>query len=398
MLSSLSPDQLARDLEVRDLTDPDGGPHAAQLVLARAVDALAARWGCRVLWHRGSRIVPVADNYDLLGYDPADVTRDARYTRYVDERRMLRSHSTALIPGALRAVARECASDGQDGRDGHDGPDTSDVLLVCPGIVYRRDAIDRLHTGTPHQVDLWRISRREPRGNTQFQEMVATILDALLPGAEHRLDPRVHPYTLHGQQVDVRTGNHGGADAADEWVEVAEGGLAHPQVLARAGLDDSYSGLALGLGLDRLLMLIKGVPDIRQLRAADPRIAGQLLDLEPYRAVSLMPPIRRDLSVAVDPGDLAEDLGDRVRDALGPDAARVEEVEILSRTACAELPAAARERLGARLDQDNLLVRVVLRDLERTLTDHDANVLRDRIYGAVHRGSVYQWAVTPAAR
>jgi phenylalanyl-tRNA synthetase alpha chain len=144
-------------------------------------------------------------------------------------------------------------------------------------------------------------------------------------------------------------------------------------------------------------MLVKGVPDIRLLRAADPRVAGQMLGLEPYRAVSAMPPIRRDLSVAVDPGDLAEDLGDRVRDALGPDAARVESVEILSRTACAALPLAARERLGARTDQDNLLVRVVLRDLERTLTDHDANVLRDRIHAAVHRGTVYQWATDAGA-
>jgi hypothetical protein len=43
-------------------------------------------------------------------------------------------------------------------------------------------------------------------------------------------------------------------------------------------------------------------------------------------------------------------------------------------------------RLGATGDQHNLLVRVVLRDLERTLTDGDANLLRDRIYAAIHRG------------
>ena len=376
MLVPLSPEQLARDLAVRDLTDPSQGTHAVQLVLERAVRALTERWGSEVevRWHRGERIVPVADNYDLLGYDPADVTRDARYTRYVDEQRMLRSHSSALIPGALRALAQSPADD---------------VLLVCPGVVYRRDAIDRLHTGTPHQLDLWRISRRTTLGDADLREMVAAIVNGLLPDATHHLDPRAHPYTLRGQQVDVRTTS----TSPDEWVEVAEGGLAHPQVLARAGLSAAYSGLALGMGLDRLLMLVKGVPDIRLLRATDPRIAGQMLDLEPYRAASAMPPIRRDLSVAVDSGDTAEDLGDRVRDALGPNAAQVEAVEILSRTSYAELPPAARERLGARKDQDNVLVRVVLRDLERTLTDHDANVLRDRIYAAIHRGTVHQWAV-----
>ncbi len=40
------------------------------------------------------------------------------------------------------------------------------------------------------------------------------------------------------------------------------------------------SGLAMGLGLDRLLMLRKRLPDIRLLRAGDPRIAGQMRDLE----------------------------------------------------------------------------------------------------------------------
>jgi phenylalanyl-tRNA synthetase alpha chain len=373
--SSLSADQLSRDLTIRDLSDPAEGPHAIQLVLDRAVRALADAWGCEVRWCRGDRIVPITDNYDALGYDPSDVTRDARYTRYVDEHRMLRSHSSALVPAALRALAATPADD---------------VLLVCPGIVYRRDSIDRLHTGTPHQVDLWRISRHTPRlGDADLREMIQLILQALLPEADHRLESRVHPYTLNGQQADVLVDG--------EWIEVGEGGLAHPDVLARAGLDGSYSGLALGPGLDRLLMLVKGVPDIRLLRATDPRIAGQMLDLEPYRAVSAMPPIRRDLSVAVDEGDTAEDLGDRIRDALGPDAAKVESVRILSRTPLAALPAAARERLGAREDQDNVLVRVVLRDLERTLTDHDANVLRDRVYAAVHRGTVHQWAAKPQA-
>lgn len=373
--SALSAEQLARDLAIRDLSDPSEGAHAVQLVLERAVRALADAWGCEVRWCRGGRIVPIADNYDALGYDASDVTRDARYTRYVDDQRMLRSHSSALVPAALRALAADPADD---------------VLLVCPGMVYRRDAIDRLHTGTPHQVDLWRISRRTPPlGDEDLREMIALILAALLPHAEHRLEPRVHPYTLNGQQADVLLNG--------EWIEVGEGGLAHPDVLARAGLDGSYSGLALGPGLDRLLMLVKGVPDIRLLRAGDPRIAGQMLDLAPYRAVSAMPPIRRDLSVAVDGGDAAEDLGDRIRDALGVDAAKVESVQILARTPLAALPPAARSRLGAGEDQDNVLVRVVLRDLERTLTDHDANVLRDRVYAAVHRGTVYQWAAAPAA-
>ncbi|MFD8479486.1 hypothetical protein [Kitasatospora sp. NPDC059673] len=378
----LSADQLARDLAVRDLTDPAAGPHAVQLVADRAADALARRWDCPVRVHRGERIVTVADNYDHLNYRTDDVTRDSRYTRYVDDRRMLRSHSSALVPGALRALRalRDLAAEPADPA----APES--VLLVCPGLVYRRDSIDRLHTGTPHQLDLWYLTRRQlPTTPADLTEMIAALADALLPGAEYRTEDRVHPYTLAGRQLDVNLGG--------EWVEVAECGLAHPGVLARAGLGPEWSGLALGMGLDRVLMLIKGIPDIRILRSTDPAVTAQLTDLAPYRPVSALPAIRRDLSIAVDRIDLAEDLGDRVRDALGADAECVETVEILSTTPCHVLPPQALTRLGARPDQHNLLVKVVLRHLHRTLTDSDANALRDRVYAALHQGIAHQWAV-----
>ncbi|MFJ1757780.1 hypothetical protein [Kitasatospora sp. NPDC088134] len=386
----LSAEQLAADLAVRDLTDPAAGPHALQLVLDGAVDALTRHWACPARVHRGERVVTVADNYDHLNYRADDVTRDTRYTRYVDARRMLRSHSSALVPGALRTLAAE-----------HPGGGPESVLLVCPGLVYRRDSIDRLHTGTPHQLDLWYLTRRPtPAGPDDLTAMIGVLAGALLPGRAYRTEARVHPYTLAGRQLDV--------EADGEWVEVAECGLAHPEVLAAAGLGPEWSGLALGMGLDRMLMLLKGVPDIRLLRSTDPAVAAQLTDLAPYRPVSAQPAVRRDLSIAVDPvdgaedgsdgTDLAEDLGDRVRDALGADADAVETVEVLSATPCHLLPPQALTRLGARPDQHNLLVKLVLRDLHCTLTDADANTLRDRVYAALHQGTAHQWAGRTGAR
>ncbi|HEY2507943.1 MAG TPA: hypothetical protein VGI58_15615 [Streptosporangiaceae bacterium] len=372
----LSADQLRRDLAIADLSDPADGYHAIQLMAAVAGDALAAAWNrdgdaCAVRWCRGPRIVPIADNYDELGYDPDDVTRESRYTRYVSSERMLRSHSTAIVPPALRDLAAESP-----------WAPAADVLLACAGMAYRRDAIDWQHTGTPHQLDLWRISRRELT-EADLADMIATLLAALVPGLPSRQLPRVHPYTTCGRQVDVL---HEGT-----WVEVWECGLAHPGVLSGAGLQ-GCTGLALGMGLDRMLMLRKRIPDIRLLRSADPRIAGQMLDLAPYRPVSSQPAVRRDLSIAVDADEDDETLGDQVREALGPDADAVEDVAILSRTPCADLPPAALGRLGARPQQHNLLVRVVLRRVDRTLTDSEANRLRDRIYAAVHHGETRQWA------
>jgi phenylalanyl-tRNA synthetase alpha chain len=370
-VSYLSPGQLRDALGVRDLSDPAAGPHAIQLLADRAAQALSRAWSCEVRWCRGPDVVPVADNYDRLGYAAGAITREARYTRYVSAGRMLRSHSTAMIPPALRQLARDRQACGD-----------TDVLLACPGMVYRRDAIDWQHTGTPHQLDLWRITSR-PMTDANLDEMISGLLGALVPGLPYRQEPRVHPYTERGRQVDVR---HDG-----RWVEVWECGLAHPGVLAAAGLA-GCGGLALGMGLDRMLMLVKGIPDVRLLRSADPRIAGQMRDLAAYRPVSSMSPVTRDLSVAVDADQDEETLGDRVRDTLGADAPAVEEVSVLSATPYAALPAAAIRRLGARPGQQNLLVRVVLRDLDKTLTNEAANSLRDRIYLAIHQGSEHQWA------
>jgi phenylalanyl-tRNA synthetase alpha chain len=366
-VSYLDPVQLQRDLGMRDLSEPAEGPHAIQILISQAVERLSDAWKCEVRWCRGPRIVPVADNYDRLGYPAEAITRETRYTRYVDAQTMLRSHSSAMIPPALRRLARQPGDD---------------VLLSCPGIVYRRDAIDWQHTGTPHQLDLWRITR-QAMSSTDMDQMIAVLLGALVPGLPHRQQPRTHPYTLDGRQVDVY---HGG-----RWVEVGECGLAHPSVLAAAGLP-GRSGLAVGIGLDRLLMLVKHIPDIRLLRSGDPRITRQMRDLARYQQVSLMPPITRDLSVAVWQDDDEETLGDRVRDTLGADTSCVEEIRVLSATAYPQLPAPAIGRLGAKPGQKNLLVRVVLRDLDQTLTNQTANALRDRIYRALHQGTEYQWA------
>ena len=363
MSTSISAAELLRALSLRDLTDPANGPHAMQLLLAE----VHAVFPVAVTVHRASPIVSVADNYDRLGYPADGAARHARYTRYVCDGALLRTQTSALIPPLLRSLAAA-------------PPD--DIVLSCPGLVYRRDVIDRLHVGEPHQVDLWRIARHS-LDEAALDEMVRVVAAAALPGKRWRTQPAVHPYTTHGRQIDV--------DIDGEWIEIGECGLASPTLLAAAGLRDHH-GLAMGLGLDRLLMLRKGIDDIRLLRATDPRIATQLLDLAPYRPVSMMPPVRRDLSIVVSNERDGETLGDQVRNALGSRADLVEAVEVVSATPYEALPAAAIARLGIAPGQRNLLVRVTLRALDRTLTHDECNVLRDEVYAALHAGSVYHWA------
>jgi phenylalanyl-tRNA synthetase alpha chain len=356
-------------LALRDLTDAALGPHAMQLLVSAAVAALQERWRCPAVVYRGPPIATIGDNYDALGYPPEAAARDARYTRYVTAERLLRTQTSAMIPGALRMIATACYDD---------------VLLVCPGLTYRRDTIDRLHVGEPHQLDLWRIARR-PLGRADLEEMICVVAHAMLPNAQLRLSATRHPYTMDGLEVH--------AQVADRSVEILECGLASPRVLDGAGLrSDVHSGLAMGIGLDRMLMLRKGVGDIRALRSTDSRVAAQMLDLEPYRPVSAQPPIRRDLSIAVAADTTPEELGDRARQALGLRCAGIEAIEVVGETPYADLPAAARERLGIGPAQKNVLLRIVIRDLARTLTAAEANALRDEVYAALHEGSVHSWA------
>ena len=67
----------------------------------------------------------------------------------------------------------------------------------------------------------------------------------------------------------------------------------------------------MGIGLDRIVMMLKGIDDIRLLRASDPRIALQMTDLEHYEVVSKFPPIRHDISIATAEETEIEDLCER---------------------------------------------------------------------------------------
>ena len=364
----LTSDQLWRALNLRDLTDPAQGSHAIQVLLDSVVTALRTEWDSTVRHVRTTPIVPVRENYDRLGYDPGDVTRARRYTRYVSSTVMLRSHMSSALPTALEDYA-----------------DRADVdeLIVAPGLVYRRDVVDRSHVGEPHQVDLWRLRSTADTDDGDMLTMIGRLVEAVLPGAEWTVTDATHPYTVGGRQIDVL---HNG-----EWLELAECGRIHPDVLRGSGLDpERWSGLALGMGLERALMLRKGIPDIRYVRAEDPRIAAQMLTVEPWQHVSLLPASRRDISVVLAAEEDGETLGDRIRIALGDDADVLESVEVLSRTPHEELPDAARTRLGTREGQVNLLLRIVLRPIDRTLTADQANVIRNAIYQAVHEGPVME--------
>ena len=365
----LSTDALEKALNLRDLMDEQQGPHAMQLILKSAHEVLAKKWKSQRIIYRSCPIVKVKENYDSLLYPAEGVSRDVRYTRYVSPSTLLRTHATAAIPVLLRSLAADLPSD---------------ILLVSPALCYRRDVIDKIHVGEPHQLDLWRINNR-PLTEMDLKEMIDLIVSELLPGREYRMVATNHPYTNNGHQIDVRNG--------DDWVEIGECGIASSIVLRNAGLASNVSGLAMGIGLDRILMLRKGIPDIRLLRSDDRRVANQMLDLEPYRIVSKQPAIPRDLSIAVREDMTGEEMGDIVRNALQEGVTSLEDMIILSQTPYSELPKSAHERMGIGAGQKNVLLRLVIRHPTKTLTADEANRIRDRVYLELHQGTKLELAM-----
>ena len=314
-------------------------------------------------------IVPIEDNYDRLFYEPDAIARSARYSHYIDAKHMLRTHTTAGVPALLAETA-------------------SDRLIVCPGLVYRRDVVDRLHVGEPHQTDFW-IVRQGRLRRADLLEMIAVVVETALPGRPHRCNETIHPYTMNGLEVEVRLG--------ERWVEVLECGEIDPWLLNESNLpSQQWSGLAMGIGLDRLVMLIKEIDDIRLLRSGDFRVARQMLTLDRYEPVSNQPATHRDMSVCVADPDM-ELVGDRVRDVLGERGGWVENVELLQVSDYASVPAAARARLGMSPGQQNLLIRVTLRSLDGSISKEDANRVYDLVYAALHEGTAGYFRTAQAA-
>lgn len=369
-IKKISLEQLRYALNLRDLSNPTDGSHAMQILVNEVLEALTKSWQCQVKTYRENPIVSIEDNYDRLNYPKDGASRDARYTRYVCDTALLRTQGSAMVPNAMQEVSSEL-------------PD--DILLAMPGLTYRRDCVDRIHSAEPHHLDLWRLKKDSQLNNDDLMNMIDICMGSAIPGIKWRVIPSPHPYTQNGVQIDALWN--------DKWIEVGECGLAHPQIIKENIRDyDGVSGLAMGLGLDRLLMVRKNIPDIRLLRSNDLRISSQMEDLSCYKPVSLMPPVTRDLSIVLDDDMTDDDIGDIVRESLQENAEIVELVETLSQTPYQELPEAAQKRLGISPSQKNILLRVVLRALDRTLTTEECNQYRDQIYEALHKGTEWHWA------
>lgn len=370
-ITPIGPERLQQLLAVKDLTqDPKHAISQMAQTLATALTQSAPGAYPPIKAVVGSPIVQAAHNYSLLGYPEDAIVQDATYTQWVDGQSILRTQTTSLILEELLHLA----------------PDPHACTLLAPGMVYRRDVRDRWHCAHPHQMDIWVLMPKEQESQQALMDMVRVLARAGMPGVDLDIRQASHPYTKHGIEINAKWDN--------QWLEVGEAGLIAPSLLGRLGIDAArWGGLAMGLGLDRWTMVAKRLPDIRLLRDPLPGVARQMGDLSAYRPVSRQPVATRELSLACMPGQTEEALVERVLDALAENARTLQTVQIKGRWSMQDLPPASVSKLGANLEQENLLIKLTWQDVAGSLPRDRVNAMARSVYRALHEGQ--GWGYCP---
>jgi len=139
------------------------------------------------------------------------------------------------------------------------------------------------------------------------------------------------------------------------------------------------------MGLDRLVMIIKEIDDIRILRLSDSRIKCQIENLDKFVEVSDQPATKRVLSYSASVDKTEEDVCEEIRDELGPEAVYIEEVQY-SEIPYEQLPAKARENLGIHPDQKNVVATLIFRSPEGSLQRPMVNEWMQRLYPKLNKG------------
>jgi phenylalanyl-tRNA synthetase alpha chain len=130
------------------------------------------------------------------------------------------------------------------------------LALISGGKVYRKDD-DATHLPMFHQVE--GIYVDENISFAQLKDLIYKIIYSLFDdGVELRFRPSYFPFTEPSAEVDILS-------KEGKWLEILGCGLVNPVVLENCNIDsDKYSGLAFGLGIERIAMLKHGVTDIRE--------------------------------------------------------------------------------------------------------------------------------------
>ena len=141
------------------------------------------------------------------------------------------------------------------------------IRIICPGRVYRNEAISARAHCFFHQVEALYVDK-----NVSFADLRQTLLyfarEMFGPETQIRLRPSYFPFTEPSAEVDVSCNICHGKGCnickGTGWLEILGCGMVDPNVLEASGIDSKkYSGFAFGMGVERIAMLKWQVKDLR---------------------------------------------------------------------------------------------------------------------------------------
>ncbi|MBD5310022.1 MAG: phenylalanine--tRNA ligase subunit alpha [Muribaculaceae bacterium] len=153
------------------------------------------------------------------------------------------------------------------------------IRIVCPGRVYRNEAISARAHCFFHQVEGLYIDK-----NVSFADLKQVLLnfarEMFGPETKIRLRPSYFPFTEPSAEMDISCNICGGKGCAfckgTGWVEILGCGMVDPNVLKACGIDpDVYTGYAFGMGVERITNLKYRVKDLRMFSENDVRFLAE---------------------------------------------------------------------------------------------------------------------------
>jgi phenylalanyl-tRNA synthetase alpha chain len=198
-------------------------------------------------------------NFEALNIPKDHPARDMQDTFYIKPGIVLRTHTS---PVQIRTMESQLPP----------------VKIIAPGSVYRCDN-DISHTPMFHQVEGLMVDKR-----VRFSDLkgILSIFVHEIFGKNTplRFRPSYFPFTEPSAEVDIGCVicDGDGCRVCKEtgWLEILGSGMVHPQVLRIVGYDpEEVTGLAFGMGVERIAMLKFGIDDIRQFYYNDIRFLSQ---------------------------------------------------------------------------------------------------------------------------
>ena len=153
------------------------------------------------------------------------------------------------------------------------------IRVICPGRVYRNEAISARAHCFFHQVEGLYIDR-----NVSFTDLKQVLLlfaqEMFGPDTKIRLRPSYFPFTEPSAEMDISCHLCGGKGCSfckhTGWVEILGCGMVDPAVLEANGIDSKeYTGYAFGMGIERITNLKYQVKDLRMFSENDQRFLDE---------------------------------------------------------------------------------------------------------------------------